>query len=367
MKILHIGQMIGGLDVYIRNSIIYNKVSNEYIIVCGKEDKHQPVIKNGVAIREFHISLFRSLNPLHDLKALIQTVRIIRKEKPDLIHCHSAKGGIIGRTAGWFTHTKTFYTPHAFSFLCTPSNVKRKIYLLIERFTKFNTFILACSESEQEMAIRDVCYKESHARVWHNAVPDASLEKGTSVDFLEPFACYIGRPCYQKNTLFLVDVIKRVKERGCLLKFILLGVGYHSPELDALKQKIEEFQLQNTITLMPWLSHSDCQEYVRESFFYISTALYEGLPLAVIEAMANGKTILASDVVGNRDCVRNEVNGYLLPMDAEAFAEKIVILAKDAALRGNMAKKSREIFENEFFIENRIAYLQKEYNTHYFN
>lgn len=46
MKILHIGQMIGGLDIYIRNSIIYNKVEgNEYIIVCGKDDKHQPVIR----------------------------------------------------------------------------------------------------------------------------------------------------------------------------------------------------------------------------------------------------------------------------------------------------------------------------------
>ena len=46
MKILHIGQMIGGLDIYIRNSIIYNKVEdNEYVIVCGKEDKHQPVIR----------------------------------------------------------------------------------------------------------------------------------------------------------------------------------------------------------------------------------------------------------------------------------------------------------------------------------
>ena len=52
MKILHIGQMIGGLDIYIRNSIIYNKVgSNEYVIVCGKDDKHQPVVRNGITER----------------------------------------------------------------------------------------------------------------------------------------------------------------------------------------------------------------------------------------------------------------------------------------------------------------------------
>ena len=92
MKILHIGQIIGGLDIYIRNAIIYNKVAgNEYIIACGKDNKHPPVIRNGIEVKEYSISLFRSLNPVKDLKALLQTVKIIKKEKPDVIHCHSAK------------------------------------------------------------------------------------------------------------------------------------------------------------------------------------------------------------------------------------------------------------------------------------
>ena len=128
MKILHVGQMIGGLDIYIRNSIVYNKAHNDYIIVCGYRDKHYPVMRDGEAVPEYHISLYRSLNPFKDLKALLQTVKIIKKEKPDIIHCHSAKGGVIGRTAGWLTHTPTCYTPHAFSYLCTSSKLKRKIY-----------------------------------------------------------------------------------------------------------------------------------------------------------------------------------------------------------------------------------------------
>ena len=50
------GQMIGGLDIYIRNSIIYNKVEgNEYIIACGKDDKHQPVIRNSIEVK-YHCS-----------------------------------------------------------------------------------------------------------------------------------------------------------------------------------------------------------------------------------------------------------------------------------------------------------------------
>lgn len=52
MKILHIGQMIGGLDIYIRNSIVYNKEKdNEYVIVCGKDDKHRSVLRNGIPIK----------------------------------------------------------------------------------------------------------------------------------------------------------------------------------------------------------------------------------------------------------------------------------------------------------------------------
>lgn len=161
------------------------------------------------------------------------------KKKTDVIHCHSAKGGVIGRTAGWLPHTPTCYTPpHAFSYLCTASNLKRKIYLVIEKLTKFKTFVLACSESEQQMAKKEVGYDERHALVWHNAVPDASLEQGKAVGLDFPYACYIGRPSYQKNVLFLLDVIKETKDRGCRLKFILLGVGYHSPELAEVKHKI---------------------------------------------------------------------------------------------------------------------------------
>ncbi len=362
MRILHIGQMIGGLDIYIRNSIQYNKAEqNEYIIVCGKEDKHQSIVRDGKSVREYPISLYRSLNPVNDLTALIQAVKIIKREKPDVIHCHSAKGGIIGRTAGWMTGVKTFYTPHAFSYLCTPSKLKRWMFLTIERLTRFKTYVLACSESEQGMAMKDVGYDESHALVWHNAVPDASLEHGKMVDIQEPFACYIGRPCYQKNPLFLLDVIKNVKDKGCNLKFILLGVGYHSPELEAMKAKMKELNLEDTIKLEPWINHADCQEYVRKSLFYISTALYEGLPLAIVEAMSNVKAIIASDVVGNRDCVRDGENGYLLPLDADAYAERIIQLVNDNELRERMEKASRELFLKEFFIENRIYYLQNKY------
>lgn len=369
MKIMHVGQMIGGLDVYIRNSIVNNKDDSiEFVIVCGQEDKHQPVIRKGKIIKEHPVSLYRSLNPIYDLTGLVQVVFWIMREKPDIIHCHSAKGGMIGRLAGWLTGTKTLYTPHAFSYLSTPSKLKRKIFLYMERLTKINTFLLACSESERQMGIQDVKYKQSHALVWHNAVPDALKIVRTGIENVSScgkYVCYIGRPCYQKNTLFLAEVMKKVKEQGCPLKFMLLGVGYYSSDLERLKAKIREYRLEEVITLEPWLSHTDCLKYVQQSAFYVTTSLYEGLPLSVIEAMSLGKAIVASDVAGNKDCVQDGINGYLVPLDVDMFARKVCLLWNDNQIRRKFEKASRRIFVSDFFIDKQIDKLCRLYTQLY--
>ena len=152
MKIMHIGQLIGGLDVYIRNSVAYlNDEFIDFVIIHGKDDKSRPVIRNNNIVKEYTVSLSRSLNFWKDLLCLIQVIKLIVKERPDKIHCHSAKGGMIGRVAGLLTQTKTFYTPHAFSFLSSSSKLKYKIFLFLERITRFNSYLLACSESERQM------------------------------------------------------------------------------------------------------------------------------------------------------------------------------------------------------------------------
>ena len=126
----------------------------------------------GIKVKEYGISLYRALNPLKDIKAIVESIRVIKKEKPDIIHCHSAKGGVVGRIAGFLTGTKTFYTPHAFSYLSTPSIQKRRVYLLIEKMCRLNSRLLACSESEMESGMNVVGYSAQRAYCWHNSVPN---------------------------------------------------------------------------------------------------------------------------------------------------------------------------------------------------
>lgn len=361
MKVLHIGQLIGGLDIYIRNTITYANKSFDFVIAHGISDKNQPIIKDRKKIKEYNISLYRELNPIKDIKGLWQVLKIIRKEKPDIIHCHSAKGGFIGRIAGFLTHTKTFYTPHAFSFLSTQSKLKKSIFLFLERLAKLDSYLLACSSSEKDLGISLVHYSSKKALVWSNSVPDAKNVIPPKEIPTSPYICYIGRPSYQKNPFFLVNVIREVHKKHPDILFYILGVGYYSPDLETMQQMIKDYQLDNTIILLPWLNHDETMGYVKNALFYLTPSRYEGLPLAVIEAMSLGKCIVASDVLGNKDCVKNNHNGYLLPLKEDTFANKINQLIESPEIRKKFEFNSRKYFEENFLIDNRICYLEKIY------
>lgn len=365
MKILHIGQMIGGLDIYIRNTITYTNNSFEYIIVKGDKDNNRPVVKNGRSIKEYTASLRRELNPIYDLSALLKIIFIIIKEKPDLIHCHSAKGGFIGRMAGFITRRKVLYTPHAFSFLSAGNKTKRKFFTCLEKTARLNSYLLACSDSEKEMGINTVGYRHDKALVWANSVP-MPVTEGNSEATKEnkyKYICFIGRPCFQKNLMLMAEIANKVHKKHPEIGFMVLGVGHYSPDLEAVRQKIECLKLNDCIKLVPWVSHREAMRYVSNAMFYISTSRYEGLPLSVIEAMALGKCIVATDVPGNNDCVNNGVNGFLVQQDdVNMFSEKCIELIEDYKLRELLGHNSKLMFEEKFLIDSRIKELENIYN-----
>lgn len=180
---------------------------------------------------------------------------------------------------------------------------------------------------------------------------------------LNRYICYIGRPSYQKNPLFWVEMVRDVHALHPEVRFCLLGVGYYSPELDDMKEKIGEYGLDEVVELFPWLNHKETLEYVRGAMFYLTVARYEGLPLAVIEAMSLGKAIIASDVVGNMDCVEDGYNGRLLPLKKKPFVKAVCELIEDEGQRTVFGENSRKLFEKKFLITNRIKELELIYQS----
>lgn len=383
MKILHIGNLKSGIDTYVRNTVALASNKFEFVIVNGADDNSKPYMRHGKQVKMYSIDMYRALNPVKDIKAVMQAIKIIKKEKPDLVHCHSAKGGVIGRFAAFFTGTKVAYTAHAFSFLSAESAKKKQIFLLLEKIAKLNSYLLACSGSERELGIKVVGFKEKKAFAWNNAVPDAdkgltrisqvsqiSSQKNETSDLPVPkagerYITSIGRPSYQKNPLFMVEVAHGIHLKHPDIKFYLLGVGFYSPMLEDMKKLIHQYDMDDTFYLLPWLSHEETLKYVKGSLLYFMTSLYEGLPISVIEAMSLGKAVVASDVLGNKDCVKDGYNGYLLPLNEEVFVEKMNDLIENEEKRKEMEKNSRSYFESDFFIDNRIKALEDIYTEVY--
>lgn len=365
MKILHIGNLKSGIDTYVRNTVAFAGKDFDFVIVNGGDDNCEPYIRHSKPLKQYSISMYRKLNLWNDIKAIIQAIIIIRKEKPDIVHCHSAKGGVIGRIAAFLTGKKSVYTAHAFSFLSSPSPKKQKFFLLLERIAKLNSILIGCSESERVLGMSKVGYTEKNAFAWNNAIPKINIE-----DIIDPgekvkkenYLISIGRPSYQKNPLLMVEIMKRVHESMPDMKFYLVGVGFYAPMLEETKALVSDYGLDDFFIMKPWLTHAETLGYLKYAQLYVTTSLYEGLPIAVLEAMGMGKAVVASDVIGNNDCVKDNYNGKLIPMDADVFANVICEIMGDKTVKSQLEKNAMDYFESKFLINKRISELENIYS-----
>jgi len=366
MKIAHILNSVGGVDISLR-LILMNMDSKKFenFVIHGKKDTIKTFKnKENETIKSYKLNIVRNINPIKDLTALFQSYKVLKEEKPDLIHAHSAKGGVLGRVLGYLLNLPVVYTPQAFSYLSTQNKLKKNIYLLIEKALKTkNNYIIASSNSEFNRAVIEVKYPDSNVYLFNNCInPIQFISKDENTYNLPPdFICTIGRPCYQKNIEFMIDVFANVTSNvDCHL--VIMGVGLHSDHLQSVKDKIHYKNLTNKITLIDWIDRNNALNILSKSKLYISTARYEGLPFSIIEAMALKKALVVTDCDGNRDLVKNNENGFIIKEEDESlFAEKIIDLLKTNEKRERFGLESYKLFESNFNIEKNITQLENIY------
>ncbi len=367
IKILHIARPVGGVGTYIELLDEYlDRKDFKNIMLCNEEDDLSSFKKNTSKNLElFHINLKREVLPLNDITCLFKIISKIKEVKPNIIHCHSAKAGILGRLAGAYLGITTFYTPHAYSYLSSASTFKRMFFKNLERlFRKFPAKTLCCSESEYNRTINDLDFNKSKVLLWKNSIKDPLFfleERTRPISLPENYICSIGRPSFQKNTQLLVDVMYEIKKQGKELTLVVLGVGFYSPAALEVKKMIKEKGLTKEVLMIEWTTRRKTLEILKNSLLYVSTSKYEGLPYSMIEALSLSKACVVTNVDGNRDLVKNKFNGYKLNEDAKEISESILKLMESDDEREKMGENSRELFETSFNIERNILLLQEIY------
>ncbi|RMA65979.1 glycosyltransferase [Ulvibacter antarcticus] len=367
IKIVHILHAVGGVDVSLR-LILANIDSDKFesIVIHGDSDKNEPFLNDkNIPIKNYPISIIRNINPSKDYKAIKEANKIIKNEKPELIHVHSAKGGVIGKIVGKMNNIPVLHTPQAYSFLSANSKFKKNVFLTLEKFlSKWNNKILASSNSEKNRALEEVGYNTDRVLLFNNSInaidniSNLSIEKTWPDDYI----CSVGRPSFQKNIELMIEILHQIKQTKPNIHLVLMGVGYHAPNLGQVKSLIANYNLESNITLLEWTQREDIFNIIKNSKLYISTARYEGLPYSVIEALALGKACVVTDADGNRDLITHNTNGYVIfDENVKEFANKVDSLLKDDQKRTEFENASLEIFDKNFNIENTISSLEAIY------
>lgn len=273
------------------------------------------------------VLLRRDLHPLYDPLAFQQLLSILRSSKPDIVHTHSSKAGFLGRLAARRSGVPhIIHMPHGLYFLGQQNSLKRRFYLLLERLAaQWCDIIIATSASERDQLVRWKIMPASRIIVIENGIEPTPLTTPRLKQALRARyqisdeSCVIatlGRVTAQKKPEMFVHAAARVATQFPQTIFVWIGGG------ELLEQTKELAETMGIADRCRFLGHQDNgRELLGMADLFWLPSAYEGFSFALLEAMAQGLPIVATDVVGNRDALIQGQSGLLIPpSDIEALA-----------------------------------------------
>lgn len=348
---------VKGLDKSRYEVILVRGLSDESHMGAAEskavEEGLREIQRKGIRIRTIP-ALIRKIQPLSDFHAFIDLVKIFREEKPHIVHTHTSKAGILGRWAAFLTGVPVIiHTPHGHVFWGYFHKYVTLIYVLLERLTaKITDSIITLTEQEKRDHLRFQIAREYKFSVIHSGVevnkffhvPQNSTEIKLKLGIAkESFVIgTVGRLTHIKGQRYLIEAAARILTARRDMVFIILGDGELMTDLRMLAHTLG---IKEKVLFLGW--RSDVAEIISTFDVFVLPSLNEGMGKVLIEAMAVGRPIIASDVGGIPDLVIHDKNGLLVPpADPESIAMAIETLYRDPLRREKMGESGRIIAES---------------------
>lgn len=294
----------------------------------------------------FDIPFERSPFSLGNAKAYTELKRVIKAGRYDLIHCHTPVGAMLTRLAAQEERTKgtkIFYTAHGFHFFKGAPLINWLLFYPVEKALARKTDVLITINKEDYN--RAKCFKAG--RVCYvpgvgidiNRFENQSLNRGskraelgiTDRDFV---LLSVGELIKRKNHSLVLDALGELKRTGKIedIQYYICGRGVLEEDL---KRRAASLGITDHVHFLGY--RNDVNEICGAADLFVFMSLQEGLPVALMEAMACGLPIICSDIRGNTDLVENEKDGEIVESTKEAVADAIIRLKNDKVRRDSYA------------------------------
>ena len=282
-------------------------------------------------------TLVRPVSPVDDGRAFAELVRLMRDYRPDVVHTHHSKAGLLGRSAAIATGIPRVHTFHGHVFEGYFSPLVSSAIVTTERVVaRATTRIIAISELQREDLLRRGIVPSHPIRVVPLGLEldrFAGHDRATARDRLgipaDAFAIVLlGRIVPVKRVDRLLRIVQRAYPRIPSLRVYVVGDG---SERVGLERQSGELGLAGIVEFRGW--SADAVDWYAASDAVVLTSDNEGTPLTLIEAAAAGRPSVATAVGGVADVVVDGRTGFVVPVEDEAaFAERLVRLAGEPLL-----------------------------------
>ena len=325
----------------------------EQILITGYCDDTEADFLDEVAtdIKATRIAgLGRSVSPIADFTAFLGLIKTIKTFKPDVIHTHTAKAGVLGRLASIIAgrgairiHTFHGHLLHGYF-----AGWKTKLVVLIEKFfAKRTHHLIAIGTEVKRELIAAGIGNASQYSVFFPGLPEphtvskTEIRKNLELDPTAIYCTFVGRLTQIKRPDRLLDVAAAMVKREVPIHFLIAGEGelFESSKARAAAEKLP-------VTFLGW--RKDIDDLFAASDIAILSSDNEGIPLTLIQAAQAGLPILAPAVGSISDIVENDKTGFLTSPQPGAMASALSALATDEALRNRLGAAGK-IHAHEYF------------------
>lgn len=291
--------------------------------------------------REYDIPFSRSPYSLDNIKAYKVLKKILEENDYDAVHCHTPMGAVVTRLAAKSLRKKglkVIYTAHGFHFYKGASKFNWIVFYSIEKYlSRFTDCLITINKEDYALAKKDfnakmTLYVPGVGVDLSEFAPKTNelkseLRKEYGYDENDFILIYPADFCERKNQIMLLEALKIVTEKHKNVKLLCPGLQTYMAECEhycknnGLTDNVEFLGYRRDIYKLDALADVS-----------VSSSRQEGLPINLIEAMALGNPIIATDVRGNNDLVQDGKNGYLIELDdSQAMADKIIELIENTS------------------------------------
>lgn len=339
-----------------------------YEVFLGVNRNKPEELQCDYPVHLFDSHTYRSVTAFRDNAIALRNMnKIMTDNDIELIHCNTPVGGLIGRLCGKKHHIKTIiYTAHGFHFYKGAPLVNRVVFKMAERIMAHWTDVIITMNQEDYETARTFKLRNNgkvfkvhgvgiNLSDYQNIYTDR-VKKREELGLKENDIVFVsaGDIVPRKNYKVAIEAISKAKLQN--VHYLICGVG---PEMDKLRRRVKELGKESVVHFLGF--RKDIKEVFSISDAFLFTSKQEGLPRSLMEAMAIGLPVVASNIRGNVDLIKDGVGGFLCEAnDVEGFTRAIDTICENRSLREKMASVNSETIQ-----EYDISVVNREIQTIY--